>query len=219
MTPKKVQSIPELKETRERIIAAARDMFAHEGYDAVTMRAIAKRIGLTPTAIYHHFRNKSALLTELCEQDFERLARHFVASVGARDPVRRILAVGEAYLRFAEQYPSQYRFMFMTVIPASELSEEYVALRRGIPEKDAYAFLSKACEEAIASGVLRQEIQDADELAQILWSGVHGSISLHIVKGHEGWLPWRDLHDTAIRAMRVMVRGILRDPSTIDLGR
>ncbi|MGE5175935.1 MAG: TetR/AcrR family transcriptional regulator [Hyphomicrobiales bacterium] len=219
MTPTQERRIQEQLDTREKILAAAREMFAHEGYDAVTMRAIAKRIGYTPTAIYHHFKNKSALLTELCDQDFARLAQHFNASVATADPVERILAVGQAYLRFAELYPSQYRFMFMTVIPFTELSGEYLAEHRGIPERDAYAFLRAACQEAIDRGAFVAEIQDADELAQILWGGVHGFISIRITKGHEQWVPWRDAHDVAIRGMQMMLRGILRDPSKIPLDR
>ena len=212
----------ELQETREKILDAAREMFADDGFDSVTMRAIAERIEFTPTAIYHHFKNKNALLTEICMRDFQMLAQHFNASVAAADPVQRILAVGEAYLEFAEKHPSQYRFMFMTFTPSPEMDEEYIAGSRGNPERDAYAFLREACREAIASGALRPEVADADELAQILWGGVHGMISLRMVKMHQinvddSWIPWRELRASAIRGMRIMLRGILRDPSKVEL--
>jgi len=208
----------ELQETREKILDAAREMFTDEGFDAVTMRAIADRIEFTPTAIYHHFKNKNALLNEICMCDFEMLARHFNTSVvAAADPVQRILAVGEAYLHFAQKHPSQYRFMFMTFIPTPELDEEYVAEHRGNPEKDAYAFLREACREAIATGLIDPKVKVADELAQILWGGVHGMISLHMVKQHASWVSWLDLRETAVRAMRVMLRGVLRDPSKVTL--
>jgi AcrR family transcriptional regulator len=213
----KDRRVRELQETRERILDAARDMFATDGFDAVTMRAIADRIEYTPTAIYHHFKNKNALLTEICERDFETLARHFNSSVATSDPVHRILAVGEAYLHFAEKYPSQYRFMFMTVFPEPRFDESYVAERKGNPEKDAYAFLREACREAIASGQLLPAIDDADQLAQILWGSVHGMISLRVVKGHEAWIPWRELRASALRGMRIMLRGVLRDPSRVEL--
>ncbi|MGE5179559.1 MAG: TetR/AcrR family transcriptional regulator [Bacteroidota bacterium] len=208
----------ELQETREKILDAARDMFSEEGFDSVTMRGIADRIEYTPTAIYHHFKNKNALLTELCMCDFRELARHFNTSIAAGDPVQRILGSGEAYLQFAEKHPSQYRFMFMTVMPPNlEFDEQYLAEHRGNPEKDAYAFLRAACAEAIERGLLRPEITDPDQLSQVFWSGVHGIISLHIVKGHEAWLPWRDLRSSALLAMRMMVRGVLRDPSQVPL--
>lgn len=199
-------------ETREKILAAAREMFAEEGYDAVTMRAIAERVEYTPTALYHHFQNKQALLTELCQRDFESLARHFSGEVAAADPVERILAVGRAYLRFAQEYPSQYRFMFMTVLPRIQ----DIRIVRGDPEQDAYSFLREACRQAIDQGRLRPEMKDPDQLAQILWGAVHGLISLRIVK-HAGdgqdWVPWVDLRDTAEAAMQALLHGILRESS------
>ena len=202
----------ERQETRDKILTAAREMFAEEGYEAVTMRAIAERIEYTPTAIYHHFENKSALLSELCQRDFEGLALHFKGHAAPTDPVERILAVGEAYLQFAEQHPSQYRFMFMTVLPRVEHSEEYLTEARDNPERNAYAFLRDACRAAIEQGRLRPEIDDADQLAQILWGQVHGLISLRISKQHHDWVPWRDLRATARLAMQIQINGMLREP-------
>ncbi len=198
--------------TRDKILAAARDMFAEEGYEAVTMRAIAERVEYTPTALYHHFRNKQALLTELCDCDFESLARHFSGQAAAADPVERILAVGRAYLRFAEEFPSQYRFMFMTVFP----QVDHAAITRvvpGDPEKDAYSFLREACREAIGQRRLRPELKDPDQLAQIFWGSVHGLISLRMVKQQAGWVPWSDLRATAEAAMQMLLHGMLREPS------
>ena len=88
----------EREETREKILGAARDMFAHEGYEAVTMRAIAEKIEYTPTAIYHHFDSKQALLTELCACDFRGLAAHFRGKAVSDDPIERIRSAGRAYL-------------------------------------------------------------------------------------------------------------------------
>src|SRR6218665_2559783 len=60
-------------ETRQAILDAARELFVADGVEATTMRAIAARIGYTPTAIYHHFRDKDALIMELCMADFTAL--------------------------------------------------------------------------------------------------------------------------------------------------
>ncbi len=197
-------------QTREKILAAAREMFAEEGYDAVTMRAIAERVEYTPTALYHHFRNKQALLTELCWSDFLTLARHFTGQAAATDPVDRIVATGRAYLRFAEEYPSQYRFMFMTFFPAVEDIHQ----RRGDPEQDAFAFLREACRQAIEQGRLRPEVKDPDQVALILWGAVHGLISVRILKRREGdGFPWGDLRANVDAAIEALLHGILREPS------
>ncbi len=67
----------EKQELRTRILDAARELFAELGYEAVTMRKIAERIEYSPTAIYFHFKDKDALMRELCEMDFSTLAQQF----------------------------------------------------------------------------------------------------------------------------------------------
>ena len=62
-------------ETRRKILDAARRMFVQQGYEGTTMRAIAAKIGYTPTAIYHHFKDKDALVAELSALDFRALTQ------------------------------------------------------------------------------------------------------------------------------------------------
>src|SRR5438094_5711043 len=76
------KSVPSLErrqrervQTRQRILDAARRMFVQRGYEATTMRAIAAKIGYTPTAIYHHFEDKEALVAELSALDFRAFAQ------------------------------------------------------------------------------------------------------------------------------------------------
>src|SRR5919202_4998419 len=94
----------EREETRERILDAAREMFAAQGVEAVTMRAIADRIEYTPTAIYHHFRDKQALISELCDRDYRSLAHHFQRIGRPHAPVERPRALGMAYAEVAPTY-------------------------------------------------------------------------------------------------------------------
>ena len=73
--------------TRGKILEAAREMFNENGVDATTMRAIADRIGYTATAIYYHFKDKDALLLELCHCDFGQLASSLGRSRVIADPI------------------------------------------------------------------------------------------------------------------------------------
>src|SRR5215471_10121676 len=83
--------------TRELILDAARELFAHEGYDAVTMRGIAEKIEYSPTAIYLHFADKDTLIHELCVADFQALAAAFQPIARVPDPIERIKRTGRAY--------------------------------------------------------------------------------------------------------------------------
>jgi AcrR family transcriptional regulator len=112
----------ERTETRQRILDAAREMFVELGYDATTMRAIADRIEYTPTAIYHHFRNKEALLAELCAIDFRALGAAFQKIGAIEDPIERLRRTGQTYVEFGLRHPMQYQLMFMTRKPTEVLN-------------------------------------------------------------------------------------------------
>jgi AcrR family transcriptional regulator len=195
----------ERAETRERILEAAREMFVQHGYEPTTMRAIADKIEYTPTAIYHHFRNKEALLAELCSADFRSLAAAFQRIGRIEDPLERFSRLCDAYVDFALEHPMQYQLLFMTRHP--------VVLDKGTDRgagEVAYGFLRETCEDVIASGRLRPELTDPDELAQMAWSSVHGVLALHIVKTEHGKIKWHDPKGTAARLRDALIRGILR---------
>jgi AcrR family transcriptional regulator len=197
----------ERTETRERILDAAREMFVQHGYEATTMRAIANRIEYTPTAIYHHFRNKEALLTELCNIDFRALSAAFRRIGKIEDPLERLTRLCQAYVDFALDHPMQYQLLFMT--PHPDVVTEQIAAAES--SEAAYAFLLETCEELVASGRLRPEFTDPDELAQIAWSSTHGLLALHIVKRKKGRIQWREPRPTSRQMSGALIRGMLRN--------
>jgi AcrR family transcriptional regulator len=196
----------ERADTRQRILDAAREMFVRRGYDATTMRAIADRIEYTPTAIYHHFKNKQALLAELCIADFRALASAFQKLGRIEDPIERLRKTGLAYVQFGLEHPMQYQLMFMTRRP-KEVDD---SIHSDDPSESAYAFLKQTCADVIATRRLRPEYRDADELALIAWSSLHGMLALRIVLGEEEWVQWGDAKGTAIRICNALYDGVLR---------
>lgn len=200
----------ERTDTRQRILDAARDMFVRKGYDATTMRAIASRIEYTPTAIYHHFHNKEALLTELCASDFVTLGSAFRKIGKVEDPVERLRRIGAAYVDFALDHPMHYQLMFMTSRPAVPAATRSQPDGITDPGEDAYEFLRSTCEEAIAAGAFRPEFNDADQVAQMLWSAAHGLVSLQIVKSHDDWIQWCDVRETSMHVCDALLSGIAR---------
>lgn len=202
----------ERQEMRTRILDAARDLFAEEGYEAVTMRRIAERIEYSPTAIYFHFRDKPALLRELCDEDFGALAHEFQKIARIEDPVDRLRKIGRAYVDFGLTHPNHYRLMFMTPHPET-MKPEDSRLKQGNPEEDAYAFLKATIAEAIAAGRFRREFSDADFVSQLVWAGTHGIVSLHIAKCKDAWVDWREPVEIAHAQIEVMIRGLSREES------
>ena len=192
----------EKNELRAKILDAARELFVSEGYEAVTMRKVAEKIEYSATAIYLHFKDKDALIRDLCLHDFSAFAARFAEAAAIDDPVERLRSAGSAYFAFALQHPRQYRFMFMTPRPPIEPEAGEAA----DPAQNAFVFLCATVEEAIARGRLRPEFTDAQLVAQTIWAAVHGVASLEIAHGCEkGWVEWRPIEERT----RMMVDVVL----------
>ena len=196
-------------ETRRAILDAARDLFVSDGIEATTMRAIAAKIGYTATAIYHHFRDKDALIEELCAADFAALgkAMHNIGDI--QDCVERLRALGIAYAEFALANPSQYRFMFMTS-QRQRLLDEDGRPSHG-PDEDAYEFVFQTVSECVATGRFRPEFVSRHELAQLMWASVHGVVSLWLTHAEDPYVQWHPPLETIRTIINVVIRGLTTD--------
>lgn len=177
---------------RSKILNAARTLFIEHGYENCPMRAIARKIGYSATTIYLHFRDKEQLIQELCTADFLTLSHALQRIAKVKDPIERLRRIGRAYTEFALEHPNHYRLLYMTPHPAFKPKSEEV--EKGNPEKDAYAFLTNTVAEAQRAGRFRTEATDVELIAQTVWAGVHGVVSLHIAKSHDPWVNWRSVN-------------------------
>lgn len=205
----------EKQDTRDKIMEAARAIFATEGYDAVSMRRIAEQIEYSPAAIYAYFPDKESLFREICRTDFTSLLEQFRHAAAVRDPVERLWLTGQAYIDFGVNHPSHYRMMFMREAPP--IPPDTTDLERmGDPNNDGYAFTRATVEEAIGEGAFRPEFDDPELLTQTVWAVVHGVTAIEITFRNDPWLELRSLKARREQAMRVLFRGILRDPARAD---
>lgn len=207
-SPSRTRRDREKAETRRRILEAARELFTTQGYAQSSMRRIADQIGYTATAIYHHFRDKDALLNELCLNDFRALNDALRHMDQIDDPITKLRLMGQNYVKFALAHPQQFRFMFLVERPMPGPDKVTID-----PTEDGYAFLISNIREAIDRGLLRPEYTDAELVAQVVWAGVHGlsAIHLHSPEKHHPWLDLRDPDETANVLTEVLLRGLLRE--------
>jgi AcrR family transcriptional regulator len=196
-------------EVRARILDAARELFATEGADNVTMRRIADRIEYTPTTIYQHFKDKNALLETLMAEDFLSFSKRFATVLAMPDPIERIDAMSRAYFRFAMDYPNHYRLLFMSPLP--EVSGDLA--NRGVPERDAYAALRHIMNEAMASKRLKPQHTNVQLACQTAWSCVHGVAALAIaMRSRKGeWFEWRPVEEIFETMNEFVMRGLVRE--------
>src|SRR3954470_12585434 len=203
----------EREEVRTKIMDAARDLFAKESGEAVSMRKIADAIEYSPTAIYLHFADKEALLEELCAHDFGALAHTFNEAASIKDPIARIKALGLRFMKFGLKYPNHFRFMFMTPSKARGELDAEMLKRRGDPNQDAYARLLMAVREALAAGRFRKDLKDPNLVAQTFAAAVHGVVALQIGMGNDPWIEWTSLDKRMATMADAIVRGMAAQKS------
>jgi AcrR family transcriptional regulator len=101
------------EKTRAQILRAASRLFSDHGYENVTLRAIAQKIGYSHAAIYQHFPDKDHILSELCEQTFALLADEFdKIAAGCPDPRQRLFDTSAGLVRFFLAHPQHVRVVF-----------------------------------------------------------------------------------------------------------
>jgi AcrR family transcriptional regulator len=165
---------------RRALIEAAVKMIAKRGIDALNLRELAARVGVTAGAPYHHFANRSELLRAIAEEGFEKFEALLIAERDAApaDSSARLEALGRAYVSFAVAHPGYFRVMFhgeaMTSGPTG-------------PSLRAFHLLRDAVVACQAAGAAPKG--DPAPLVLTAWSAVHGLATLWV----DGALPFEGM--------------------------
>lgn len=155
-----------------QLLVTARTMLEEVGSTKLSMRALCAALGVTPTAAYHHFKNRAELLAELATQGFNELAdvlHKKNASLAIQDKVRGFCLT---YLEFARSNPALYQLMFgpelaVDSMPASLLSARQLAFNTL---------------ESMVADLLKQPLDNPNvrNAALASWSYIHGLTALLI---------------------------------------
>ncbi|WP_219464160.1 TetR/AcrR family transcriptional regulator [Nonomuraea rhizosphaerae] len=173
---------------RDEILCAAEQLLVETGTeDALTLRAVAGRAGVSTPSVYLHFADKEALVEAVCLRVWDELGALFAeAAASCDDPFLALGRCGRAYARFALDHPVQYRVLMMR--PSTGEDAAAACLRHMVG----------AVAACVETGVLRGE---PEKLALALWSAVHGCVSLFIAQPSFPWPDDREaLIDTVVRA-------------------
>jgi AcrR family transcriptional regulator len=158
----------------EILAASARLLSELGGEEGLTIRGVARAVGIAPASIYQHFADKAALVAGLLDYDYQLLAeamRNAHDSLPTQDSVGRLRAQMRAYCRFAIENPGHYRLMLNSrqSVPDSTPRDQG-------PLASIAKLVIAACEECEAAG--HRLRVPARKAAIMVFVGAHGRVAL-----------------------------------------
>lgn len=157
----------------DRLMCLALQHIRCHGTQKLSLRALAREAGVSPTAPYRHFPTKQCLLAALATQGFRELqTRTEAAACGAETLEGKFLAMGSAYVQFAQDNPTTYQLMFGSVLGDFSTYDMLHNAAHG-----AYSVVDELLVRLVAEKALSL---DADQLAGMVWAALHGIASLLI---------------------------------------
>lgn len=179
---------------RQEIIDQAGALLAESGDPTrLSLRAIARRVGIATTSIYLHFPDIDHLVLAVADLYFNELSQaQETAAAATADPVEVLLARCRAYCRFGVDHPGQYRLMFRTELaPGAELNFA------DAPGRESF--------EALVEAVGRCRPADGGEttrrIATLIWTLEHGLVSLQISRPRFPWASVEVLVEDGVRRL------------------
>jgi AcrR family transcriptional regulator len=151
---------------RAACLRAAKELLEEDGAAGLSVRAVARRAGVSPGAPYRHYADRDALVSAVAAEGYRELAGYLVAAHPAPSTPDDLAAVAVAYVRFALERPALFRMMFSE--PCDSDSSERVAATTAIAE-----YVGALVQRAFPGA-------HSGALSTAVWALVHGLAFLHL---------------------------------------
>lgn len=154
-------------ELREACVVAAQEFIAEKGVENLSLRDVARKLGVSHQAPYKHYPSRDHLLAEVMRRCFQNFAAYLDERGQFEDPKEDLAALGRRYLSYARGHALEYRLMFDTPWPESAAHPDLI--------RDAihtYDILRKVLRRIHGESAALNERVDLDAL--YIWSTVHG---------------------------------------------
>ena len=184
-------------DTREAIIAAARDLIQERGADELSLREIARRVGYSPAGLYEYFAGKAEIIQAVRQRALER----FLAAVGSvpqdLPSDTYLVQLGLAYIAFANHNPYEFLLLFTHRRGSIAETELEMGLAQG-----SYSFLDDGIERAIEAGAIRRsDGLKKDGAAYSMWGLAHGLAMLQVSYVRRLPIDFPTVDEMALRAL------------------
>ncbi len=157
---------------REKILQSAHHLFLDKGFEDISIRNIAEAIEYSPATIYLYFKDKNEIFFALHGEAFKIFNSYLGEVMLIKDPMDRLIKLGEKYIEFTFAHPRYYNIMFIMEAPMNcdENSEDW---QEGAK---AHCFLEGVVEECKKNGHFKN--LNTKILSFTIWSYMHGMCSL-----------------------------------------
>lgn len=169
--------------TKDIILAAACDIYLQEGYKGVSMRKVAAKAGISPTAIYRHYKNKEALHHQVLREGFRTFDSYLQLALEGQNALERLNIAADRFFAFATEQKKYYEILFLTM---DHTVEHKV---KGTLSQDAtvsHRFMVDRVRDCMEEGALKED--NPDEVAMLLLSTCNGFFGLYVSKKVTGTL-------------------------------
>jgi AcrR family transcriptional regulator len=167
--------------TKNVILAAACDIYLQEGYKGMSMRKVASKAGISPTAIYRHYENKEALHHQVLREGFRTFDSYLQRALDGQNALERLNLAADRFFAFAAEQKKYYEILFLTM---DHTVEHKV---KGTLSQDAtvsHGFMVDRVRDCMEEGTLKDD--DPDEVAMLLLSTCNGFFGLYVSKKRTG---------------------------------
>ncbi|PHS15366.1 MAG: TetR family transcriptional regulator [Kangiella sp.] len=189
---------------QQKLICAARELLEQNNVASLSLRAVAKKVGVSHSAPYRHFKDKESLLAGIAAVGFNELASKMLEAVSMYpdDPVAQLQEAGYEYMKLAMKNPQCMQLMFGNILPCHEAYPE-------LQSSGEFAFngLKIIIEAGQSKGVFKAG--NVELLALTAWSTIHGLSILFISGQIEETISLSvDIKELAFSVSEIMLNGI-----------
>lgn len=160
---------------RAELLDTAIEQLQTASAEDLSLRALARAVGVSQTAPYRHFADKGELLAAMATQGYRDLlaALHAAGDQSPDCPTRQLIGFAHAYVDYAGKSPQLFKLMFG---PAVQPAEQYPELREA--SRETFLLVQTILHRGMELGQFRE--QDHVYLANAAWAGIHGLATLRV---------------------------------------
>lgn len=163
--------------TKDNILSAACDIYLLEGYKGMSMRKVAERAEISPTAIYRHYKNKEALHHQVLREGFRTFDSYLQMALEGETVLDRLNLAAERFFAFATEQNKYYEILFLTM---DHTVEHKIKGALSTDAEISQKFMTDRVRDCMDAGILKKD--DPDEVAMLLLCTCNGFFGLFVSK-------------------------------------